>query len=264
MKTKYNKKIMSGVILSLLSSQVMQAMAQGVSTQPSSGSTSTVSSLSTSAPTIPGLPNLTVLDPAGAPAGCNKEIMANLNTNYLNSRTAQRQAEYNSQVVGLVSMTPKTNQQDCFQQAMQNIKQLLSAIQSIIAMFSGEIDMDAIMQQIVNMVLQAACQEINQVTGSITSSLNTYTNGINNTIGGINNTQVGVGGVGVSVGTILNSGNAGSQTPSAASTLSGMISGSTNSVSGVATQAGTTVTNATTTGSTLVDKVNSVSPFGSQ
>ena len=47
MKTKYNKKIMSGVILSLLSSQVMQAMAQGVSTQPSSGSTSTVSSLST-------------------------------------------------------------------------------------------------------------------------------------------------------------------------------------------------------------------------
>jgi len=263
MKTKYNKKIISGVVLSLLSSQVMQAMAQGVSTQPSSGSTS-VPSLSTSSPSIPGLPNLTVLDPAGAPAGCSKEIMANLNTQYLNSRTAQRQVEYNNQVVGLVTMTPKTNQMDCFQQAMQNIKQLLSAINSIIAMFSGEIDMDAIMQQIVNMVLQAACQEINQVTGSVTGSLNTYTNGINSTVGGITNTQVGVGGVSTSVGSILNSGNNGYQGPSAGSTLTGMISGSTNSVSGVATQAGNTVNNATTTGSNIVDKVNSVSPFGSQ
>lgn len=263
MKTKYNKKIISGVVLSLLSSQVMQAMAQGVSTQPSSGSSSTVSSLSSSAPSIPGLPNLTVLDPAGAPAGCNKEIMQNLNTKYINSRTVARQAEYNSQVVGLVSMTPKTNQQDCFQQAMQNIRQLLSAIQAIIAMFSGEVDMDAIMQQIVNMVLQAACQEINQVTGSVTSSLNTYTNGINSTVGGVTNTQVGVGGVNTSVGSILNSGTSGNTT-SASSTLSGMISGSTNSVSGVATQAGTTVNSATTTGSNIVDKVNSVSPFGSQ
>ena len=126
------------------------------------------------------------------------------------------------------------------------------------------IDMDAIMQQIVNMVLQAVCQEINQVTGSVTGSLNTYTNGINSTVGGVTNTQGGVGGICTSVGSILSSGSNGYQGLSAGSTLTGMINGSTNSVSGVATQAGNTVNNATTTGSTIVDKVNSVSPFGSQ
>lgn len=257
MKTKVDKKIVSGLIISLFSTQMMQAIAQGVSTQPSGGS-STVSSTSTTAPTIPGLPNLSVMDPNGAPVGCNKEVMQNLNSQYLLSRGNARIMQYNNQMNGLVLTTPKANQMDCFQQAMQNIKNLMSAINSIIAMFSGKMDMDAIMQQMVNMVLKAACQEINQVTGAVSGSLNTYTNGINGTIGTVTNTQVGSGSVSTSVGGIISAGNG--TTPVAPINF---VGGSVSSVQSTLTSVGSTANAATSTGSALVNKVQSVNPFNS-
>lgn len=257
MKTKFDRKIISSLIISLVSTQMMQAVAQGVSTQNSS----TVSSLSTSGPTIASLPNLSVVDPNGAPPDCNKEIMQNLNSKYLEKRGEARILQYNNEMNGLVMTTPKANQMDCFQQAMQNIKNLMNAINSIIAMFSGEVDMDAVMQQIVNMVLKAACQEVNQVTGSISGSLNTTTNTINGTVGSITNTQIGtqVGStqVGTTVGGILNSGN----TPSQGTT--DIVGGSVNSINNTLGTMGNTATNASNTGTGLVNKIGSINPFGS-
>lgn len=235
MKKKLNKKIVSGILISLVSSQMMQAVAQGVSTQPA---------LSTSAPTIQGLPNIAILDVNGAPAECNREIMQNLNTGYIRTRGTARILQYNNQMNGLVLTTPKANQMDCFQQAMQNIKNLMGAINSILAMFSGKIDMDAIMQQMVNMVLKAACQEINQVTGSISGSLNTMTGGINSTINTVNSvTGTPIGSTGTSIGTILS--------PS--------TTGSTNIVSGTAAGVSGTLVGA----GSLAGAINSFNPFGS-
>ncbi len=257
MKRKFDKKIVSGLVISLLSTQMVQALAQGVSTQ-SSGST--VSSLSTSSPTIASLPNLSVLSATSIPtqyAGCNAEIMQNLNSGYLLSRGNARILQYNNQMNGLVLTTPKANQMDCFQQAMQNIKNLMSAINSIIAMFSGQIDMDSIMQQIVNMVLKAACQEINQVTGSISGSLNTVTNGINSTVNTVTGTTIGFGGVSTTVGGIINSGSSGS------TGTTDIVGGSLSSVNNTLTSIGSTANNASTTGSALINKIESVSPFSS-
>lgn len=250
MKTKFEKKVVAGVIVSLFSTQMMCAMAQGVSTQDPG-------TLAASGPSIAALPSLTYLDVNNAPPGCNKEIMQNLNSKYVQDRMAERNLQYNTQMNGLVMTTPKANQMDCFQQAMQNIKNLMRAIDSIIAMFSGQMNMDALMQQIVNMVLKAACQEVNQVTGSISGSLNTTTNGINNTIGGITNTQIGSGGVSTTVGGILNSGNLPQQ--QATDVVGGSLSGISNTWGTV----NNTVNNAGSTTSSLVDKIQSVSPFNS-
>lgn len=250
MKTKFDKKIVAALIVSLFSTQMMQAVAQGVSTQNSG-------TLATSGPSIPNLPNVTYLNPNDAPAGCNKEVMQNLNSSYVTKRMAERNLQYTTQMNGLVLTTPKANQMDCFQQAMQNIKNLMNSINSIIAMFSGQIDMDAMMQQIVNMVLKAACQEVNQVTGSITGSLNTATNGINGTIGTINNTTIGNGQIGTNVGTILNSGNMGNQG------TTDVVNGSLSGVSNTWGTVNNTVNNAGSTTSSLVDKIQSVSPFNS-
>ena len=189
MKNKRFKRIvLFGAVGQMLCLQGMTAVAQtSTATQPNN---TTVPALSTSAPSIGAVPNLSVMDPQSAPPDCNKEIMQNLNSQYLLNRGNARILQYNNQMNGLVLTTPKANQMDCFQQAMQNIKNLMNAINSIIAMFSGQIDMDSIMQQMVNMVLKAACQEINQVTGSISGSLNGVTSGINGTVNGINNTPL--------------------------------------------------------------------------
>lgn len=250
MKTKFDKKIVSSLIISLFSTQMMHAVAQGVSTQPSA--------TNATAPTIGSLPALVALDPSVAPVDCNKEIMQNLNSTYLRERGQARIVQYNNEMNGLVLTTPKANQMDCFQQAMQNIKNLMSAINSIIAMFSGQMDMDAIMQQMVNMVLKAACQEINQVTGAVSGSLSTYTNGINSTLGTVTNTQLGVGGVGGSVGDIIAVGN-GTVKP----VTTDYIGGSTTSVTNTINTIGSTVDSATNTGSALINKIESVSPFSS-
>lgn len=252
MKRKINKKIVAGLVISLFSTQMMQALAQGVATQSSGNG----SSLTTSSPTIGSLPNLTTNNINGAPANCNKEIMQNLNSQYLQTRGDARSQQYNNEMNGLVLTTPKANQMDCFQQAMQNIKNLMTAINSIIAMFSGQIDMDAIMQQMVNMVLKAACQEINQVTGSISNSLGTYTNTINGTVGAINNTPIGAGGVSTSVGGIIAAGNGSNNTGA-----TDIIGGSATSLSNTLGSIGTTTSAAGSTGSALVNKIQSVSPF---
>lgn len=233
-----NKRELKRIALFGAATQVLclQALAQGVTTPPS---TTTVPALSTTGPDIPGLPKLSVLDPQAAPPDCNKEIMQNLNSQYLLNRSNARTIQYNNQMNGLVLTTPKANQMDCFQQAMQNIKNLMAAINTILAMFTMQPDMDAIMQQIIGMVLKAACQEINQVTGSISGSLNQPTNAINGTIGGISGTSVGVGSVTTNVATILNTGN--------------------NKGAGAVTEANPVSTNT----SSLVNIVNAVNPFGS-
>lgn len=263
MKTKVDKKIISGLIISLMSTQMMQAIAQtvvnqpmpstqpGVSTQPSGSGAAT-------APTIPPLPKLTILDHTKAPPGCNKEIMQNLNSQYLQTRGIARITQYNNQMNGLVMTTPKANQMDCFQQAMQNIKNLMTAINSIVAMFSGKIDMDAIMQQMVQMVLKAACQEINQVTGKVSSSLNEYTNDINGNLGEFNNQQIGNGPVSSTVGGIISTGKG--TTPVAPIDY---VGGSVSGITGTFNSVGNTVGAVNTTGSTIVDKVQSVNPFNS-
>lgn len=253
MKTKFDKKIVSGLIVSVFSTQMMSAMAQSVSTQ----SSDTVPTLSTSGPTIPGLPNLTYYEATNAPPGCNKEIMQLLNSRYVMDRTAARNLQYTNQMNGLVMTTPKANQMDCFQQAMQNIKNLMRAIDSIIAMFSGKMNMDAIMQSIVNMALKAACQEVNQVTGSISSSLNTTTNGINGTLGQINGTQLGSGGMTTTVGGIISAGNQPQQ--QGIDVIGGSVSGVSNTWGTV----NNTVNNAGSTTSSIADKIQSISPFQS-
>jgi hypothetical protein len=260
MKSKFDKKIISSLIVSIVSVQMMQAIAQGVSTQNSGSTTTTVSSLSTSSPTIPNLPDLHVEDPSNAPPDCNKEIMQNLNSQYLEKRGLARIRQYNNEMSGLVLTTPKANQMDCFQQAMQNIKNLMSAINSIIAIFSGRIDMDAIMQQVVNMVLKAACQEINQVTGSISGSLNTVTNGINGTVSGINNTNIGSGPVNLNVGNILTSGNPGNKSNTGTTDI---IGGSLNSINSTLGVVNNTTNNASNIGTSIVNKISSINPFGS-
>lgn len=251
MKTKFDKKIVAGLIVSLFSTQMMHAMAQGVSTQDPN-------TLASSGPSIPNLPNLTYHNPNEAPVGCNKEVMQNLNSTYVQNRMKERNLTFNTQMNGLVVTTPKANQMDCFQQAMQNIKNLMRAIDSIIAMFSGQVNMDALMQQIVNMVLKAACQEVNQVTGSISGSLNNTTNGINGTIGQINGTQIGNGSVGTTIGGVLTSGSLPPQ-QQAPDIIGGSISGASNTWGTV----NNTVNNAGSTTSSLVDKIQSVSPFNS-
>lgn len=253
MKTKFDKKIVSGLIVSVFSTQMMHAMAQGVSTQ-NSGS---IPTLSASGPNIPGLPNLVYYDPNAAPPGCNKEIMQNLNSTYVQDRMQARNLQYNTEMNGLVMTTPKANQMDCFQQAMQNIKNLMRAIDSIIAMFSGQMNMDSIMQSIVNMVLKAACQEVNQVTGSVSNSLNTTTNGINGTLGQINGTQIGSGGVSTTVGGIISAGNQPQQ--SGIDVIGGSVSGVSNTWGTV----NNTVNGASSTTTSIVDKIQSVSPFSS-
>lgn len=253
MKKKIDRKIISGLIISLLSTQMLQAVAQGVSTQPSGSSSTTVPSLATTAPSIGSLPNLSVIDPNGAPPDCNKEIMQNLNSGYLLNRGSARLLQYNNQMNGLVMTTPKADQMDCFQQAMQNIKNLMSSINAIIALFSLQPDMDAFMQQIVNMVLKAACQEINQVTGSISGSLNSTTSAINGTVGGINNTQVGP--TGISIGSVLN--------PNSTSvTRTDVFTGTIGSVNNTLGTVNTTTTNLNNSSTDIVGKINSVNPFG--
>lgn len=199
--TNVQKVVLLGTAAQML---CLQALAQGIPVQQNS---TTVSALSTSSPDIAALPNLTVLDPQSAPPECNKEIMQNLNSQYLLNRGNARIVQYNNQMNGLVLTTPKANQMDCFQQAMQNIKTLMAAINNILALFTLQPDMDAIMQQIVGMVLKAACQEVNQVTGSISGSLNTPTNAINGTIGNINSATTGVVGANLNQGNSLNSGS---------------------------------------------------------
>ncbi|MHA6897993.1 hypothetical protein [Ralstonia pseudosolanacearum] len=244
------KIILFGAVSQML---CIQALAQGVSTQTST----TVPSLATSSPDIPGLPKLSVMDPNGAPPDCNKEIMQNLNSEYLRNRSNARIMQYNNQMNGLVATTPKSNGMDCFQQAMQNIKNLMNAINSILAMFSGQMDMDSIMQQIVNMVLKAACQEVNQVTGSVSGSLNTATGGLTGAVGGITNTQIGSGSMSTTVGGILNGANSGS------TGTTDVLGGSLNSINNTIGSVTNTATNASNTGSGLVNKIQSANPFGS-
>ena len=255
-KNKFRKVVLFGAVTQMLCLQGMNAIAQtSTATQPPANTT--VPALSTSAPSIGGVPNLSVMDPQSAPPDCNKEIMQNLNSKYLENRGLARIQQYNNQMNGLVLTTPKANQMDCFQQAMQNIKNLMNAINSIIAMFSGQIDMDSIMQQMVNMVLKAACQEINQVTGSISGSLNGVTSGINGTINGINNTPLGSGSMGTTVGNVL--GGTGGSNSGSTDIVSGTVSGINNTVGNVgsaASSAGSKVTD-------LVNGLKSISPFGS-
>lgn len=254
-KKKFKKIVLFGAVGQMLCLQSMTAVAQ--TSASSNTNTTTVPALSTSAPSIGSVPNLSVMDPQSAPADCNKEIMQNLNSQYLLNRGNARVLQYNNQMNGLVLTTPKANGMDCFQQAMQNIKNLMNAINSIIAMFSGQVDMDSIMQQIVNMVLKAACQEVNQVTGSISGSLNGVTSGINSTVSGINSTTIGSGSTGTTIGNVL--GGTGGTSTGPTDVVSGTVSSVNNTISSVgstASAAGSRVTD-------LVNNLKSFSPFGS-
>ena len=269
---QFKKKLLPGLIISLVG---MSAFAQssGVSTQAPSTTGSNSSGVSTqgsgtsntggvAAPTIPGLPPLVTQDTTNQGAllaqGCNPLVMQNLNSQYLTQRTLTRQQQYNNEMNTIVATTPKSNTMDCFQQAMQSIQNLKKSIDAIMALFSGNMDMGALLQQIVNMVLKAACQEVNAVTGSLVSNtLNPYTNTINNTMGAVTGAQIGVAGQSTTVGGLL-----GNQTNSSATTPINVFGGSATSIGNTMGGVSSTFGTVSNTGSTLANKISTANPFG--
>jgi cell fate (sporulation/competence/biofilm development) regulator YlbF (YheA/YmcA/DUF963 family) len=223
MRKKIIKQIFIGTAITI---GISSAFAQGVASQPPATVPATapiaVPVLQNSAPGIPPLPPLTVFTADAAilqSQGCLPEVMNNLNAKYMTDRTLARNQEYTTQVLQQAINTPKpSSTMDCFQQALQNINQAIAAINSIMALFSGNVDMGAMLQGLAKMVLSAVCQEVNQVTGKISGSLTSPVTGqINSTLGGINNAGVntGITGVGnVTVGQVTQMGGLNTSNPS--------------------------------------------------
>lgn len=251
---KYKKKIAVALIAGIFSSNVLAATATQTPSMTAGGMQ------------VPTMSPLTTISPDDASViamqrynkPCYKEVMANLNSNYLNSRGITRQKDYEALVGGVVSRVPKSSSSlDCFQQAMRNIKSLMNTINGILGMFSGQMDIGALLSQITNMVLNAACQEVNQVTGAITGSLTNPVNStINGTVGSVLSTSVGAGSYNTSVGTILNATNS-----SSSATPVNVVSGSVSSVNNTVGAVSDTFNSAQSTGSSLLNKILDSNPF---
>lgn len=210
----------------------------------------TVASQGSSTTDQTNLPALTVLqydNQTMLNAGCDPQIMNNLNQTYLNKRGVARNVELNTMVRQQVDNTPLPPKSgsggSCFQQAASNINGVISTYQNILALLSGSINPGPLLQKAGDMVMNAACQEVNNYTGQATSGVSQSINGgIGGALGQVNNYQVGSGALTMSGGQVLS--NVGLNTSNVTGTsgvpyvTSGQI---TNNVTGIASQ----VTNCT-------------------
>lgn len=200
-------------------------------------------------------------DPATLLANnCDPSVLYKLNNDYVNQRTLARSMELQTLVREQVNTTPQVapgGSGSCFQQAVKNINSVVDSYNSIVALLSGTLNPGPLIQKAGEMVMNAACQQIDTLTGSVTGgisgSINQATGGTIGSLTGaanqftigsgansLNGTQIlnGVGVTGVNSNGLANGNNANGAIPyitngtitngigSAVNTLGGTVSSS--------------------------------------
>ncbi len=137
-------------------------------------------------------------------AGCDPQNWNKLVQQYVARRTAESKLEgdYTTQ---WLNQAPKANQGvgSCLQQASNAINNTVNQISSAASGLSS-LNVDSIINSVVNRLGEAACKQLDNMTGQAVSSV---TGGINNAIGGatstLNNTGVNVGGTNFNIGNTI-------------------------------------------------------------
>jgi hypothetical protein len=244
-KTTIIKTVMSLAVSAIFVTSL--SYGQGVAQQGSSSATQDQTTL----------PPLTVLQADDATLrglGCDPSVMYSLNNQYRMQRGLDRNVELQSLVREQVDNTPPPAGQgsggSCFEQAANNINGVVKVYNSILALLSGNIDPGALIQAGAKMAMNAACNQVNNYTGKLTSSLNPMTNAANGMIGQITNYRIGSGSNSISVGQLT--GNGQGQVAGQLPMITGAglnnytgVTGVYNTTQGVVNQAATSVSTAT-------------------
>jgi hypothetical protein len=213
-----------------------------ISSQSSTQNTTTVSG--GGAPSIPGLPALTVFTADNntlISQGCNPDVLNQMNNNYINNRTLARNQSYNTLVLQPVLATPKRpSGANCIQQAMDNIMSMMNTIEAIISMFSGTPNWGSLTGILTKLALGLVCREVNNITSNITNQLKSPVTGLANTINGQVSSiaSTGIGSTGYTVGQAVTATGNTVPTVSTSSTTS-----STSTASNVASTVANTLSN---------------------
>ena len=156
--------------------------------------------------------------------GCDPNNWNMLVNQYLAKRGLERSQQAQQQVADQMTATPAARGTGtgpgaggatCFESAINTINNTMRTVNQIIAIFTGGgPDWSAIGNAVLGQLTTAACNQINQYTGSIAyNAVSPLNQSLNGGIGAINNTGVNVGGLGTvnAGGMVLGSatGNAG-------------------------------------------------------
>ncbi len=194
---KPRKKIITFVIASLLSTAT-----------PSFAQLTTTSGATTGTPQLM-IPQYSQQDLINQ--GCDPNNWNSLVQQYVNQRTVERQIQGQSQHADQVLAAPGISAGRCLEQLMNQINQIMSIINTIIALFTGSIDWGAIGRSILNQMTEWACNTLNTYTGNMaygaTQPVIGQISGVVNTVNGGQTVNTGPNGPTISTGQIITPNN---------------------------------------------------------
>ncbi len=155
--------------------------------------------------------------------GCDSGVYTGMVNNYLQQRGAAHVSEQEIMVEQSARQAPSagpmslpgatgTQAQSCFSQAANQITNATKGLESILGIFSGGLDANALFESLAGSIMNGACQEINRVTGQAVGNV---TGGINQAIGGVVQPVTGalgtnaiqIGNQGISAQQVINGAN---------------------------------------------------------
>lgn len=130
-------------------------------------------------------------------ANCDPNVWSTLVTNYLKKRGFERQVQGQIQVRDQANAAPSAKSASsggsCWENALGSLKDGAKSIDSLLSIFTGGVNWDAIADKVMNQVSDYACSQLNNYVGQINygirSQVGNVTGGLNDTLG-----QIGVKG----------------------------------------------------------------------
>ncbi len=189
---KHHKKVISLIITGILSAST-PSFAQITTTNGTTGGTPPLM--------VPQYSQQDLIN-----QGCDPNNWNSLVQQYVNQRTVERQIQGQIQVADQVMGAPAISAGRCIEQLMNQINQIMGAINAIIALFTGSIDWGSIGRTILNQMTEWACNTLNTYTGNMAYGATQPYIGQMNGIIGLNGGQTvntGPNGPTVSTGQII-------------------------------------------------------------
>lgn len=128
---------------------------------------------------VPTFPDATLVE-----AGCDKEVWDSLNRKYIAKRTYERQIEGQALVLDQYRAAPNLRARlTCLSNLINQINNLLRLINQVYSIFTGGIDVDAVMKALLAQLAERACNALNSYSGNMiygySAGYQQYLNGIN-------------------------------------------------------------------------------------
>jgi hypothetical protein len=153
--------------------------------------------------TLPALTVISADDATLRSQGCDPSVFYSMNNEYMMKRSLARNIELQKLVREQVDNTPPPPGDgggSCFEKAATSINNAVKTYNSILALLSGNLDPGPLIQAGAKLAMNAACNQVNNYTGKLTSSLNPLTNTANSMLGQVTNYRIGAGGASMSIG----------------------------------------------------------------